>query len=1059
MIRWFARNDIAANFLLLGILLAGIYTALYRVPLQVSPSHEFRSVLVKMDYRGGTARDVEKSIIIPMEEALVDLPGIAKLWTYANPGRGFVWAELKDGVDEREIMEEMKSRVERIPTYPSETEKPIVSIPDSDAYREVITIAITGDLTDSELRRAAERVRDDLIAMNGISHAELRGERPFEIAIEADQKKLRSFGLGFEQLSEAIRRSSVDLPAGTIQSTSGNLTVRTRGQAYTAEEYASIPIRAANGAEVLLGEVANVRDGFEEGKELVRFNGEPAMMVEVMRFDEESAIEVAQLVHEYVETAHLRFPSGIQLYAWDDESLSIRGRLGTLVSSLVQGSILVFILLALFLRPSVAFWVTVGIPVSFAGGILCMPWLGISANLMSVFGFIIVVGLVVDDAIVTGENIYAKLKTGMDPLEASVQGTREVAVPVTFGVLTTVVAFLPLLYFDGHWGSFAKQIPPVVAPVLLFSLVESKLILPSHLKHLRTDRVRLNPLSRLQKWIADGLERFVENVYRPTLRFALTYRYSVCALFFAMALLMLGYCLGGKLGFVSMPSVDRLRITAYIDLPNDTPLVQTDVYVRRISAAVDQLKAEFVDPGTGRPLVTNVYERTGDRDRGGSSLDETRGQISVEILPPSLRSTPGVKNSVIAKRWKEIVGEIPEAYSFWVRAEQSGRSRRGDSREEEPLELELRGPSNEAKVEIAHQIKDLLKSFEGISDAYTRVQNGVDELEITLKPRAAELGLTQQALASQIRQAFYGQEAQRVQRGRDNIRVMVRLTRQERQSLHTLDTLRIRTPTGASVSIASVADVKLVKAPGRIERIDGAEVIEIKALPEDESTDIMGIAEAAFPEIQALINQGEGLSFRFTGFIAENAESKRRTIIGSVALMFALYALLAIPFKSLIQPIFVLLAVPFGIIGALLGHMIMGITPSYLSVFGMLALAGVVVNDSLVMVDFINKRRDEGMPLRDAIVQAGARRFRAILLTSITTFAGLMPLMFDRSIQGQFLIPMAVSLGYGILFATIITLYLVPSAYQISDDLARMLGGMKRWYLRPFRAASAGESD
>lgn len=1048
MIRWFARNDIAANFLLVGILLAGIHAAMYRIPLQVSPTSEWDDIIIRMEYRGGTASDVEKAISIPIEEAIRDLPGIARVWSYANRGRGLIWAEIKEGVDQRELLEEVKARVERINTFPAETEQPEIYIPDSDSYREVITIAVTGDLSDTELVRVAEQVRDDLMAMDGISMAEVKGERPFEISIEADQETLRSYGVGFQDLSNAIQRSSVDLSAGSIQSTSGSLSLRTRGQAYTAEEFANIPIRASNGADVLLGEVARITDGFEEGKVLTRFNDEPALMVEVMRFDLESAIEIAELVHEYVDTASLRFPDGINLYAWDDESISIKGRLGTLTTSMVQGCLLVFILLALFLRPAVAFWVVIGIPASFAGGLLLMPWLGISANLMSVFGFIIVVGLVVDDAIVTGENIYSKLRTGMNPLEASVLGTKEVAVPVTFGVLTTIVAFLPLLYFDGTWGSFAKQIPPVVAPVLLFSLIETKLILPSHLKHLRLDRDRKNPWDRLQSTVANSLERFVEKIYRPALTLALYHRYTICALFLSSALLMFGYAKGGGLGFVSMPSVDRLRITAYIDLPNDTPLEQTDTYVQRIREAAAVLKTEFVDTGSGRSLITNVMEEVGDRERSSSTLDETRGEVAIEILPPSMRKAPGPRNSVIANRWKELVGEIPEAQSFRVRAEQSGFSRRGDTREQEPVEVELRGPSSEAKVAIAEEIEGLLESFDGIADAYTQVQRGSDELEILLKPRAAELNLTQQELARQIRQAFYGEEAQRILRGTDDIRVMVRLTQQERQSLHTLDTLKIRTPAGTAVSLSTVADVRLVKVPSRIERIDGAEVIEIKAIPVDESVDIMGIAASAAPDIQAIVNEGSGLSYRYTGFIAENEESKRRIIIGSIALFFALYGLLAIPFRSLTQPIFVLLAVPFGVIGALIGHMIMGITPSYLSVFGMLALAGVVVNDSLVMVDFINRRREEGMQLSKAIIEAGSRRFRPILLTSLTTFVGLMPLMFDRSIQGQFLIPMAVSLAYGILFATAITLFLIPCAYRISADLGKILLKAKNWYFQ-----------
>ena len=1056
MIRWFARNDIAANFLLIGILLAGIYAAFYKVPLQVDPDWEFNDVFIRMNYRGGTAKDVERDIVIPIEEAIKDLPGISEVHSEASSSRASLWVEAKDGVDLRELLEELKSRVDNITTFPDETERPTLYIPDSNAWKEVITVAVTGDLEEEELYRAARRVRDDLIELDGISQAELQGERPFEIGIEANQESLRSFGLSFQDITNAIRQFSVDLPAGAIESSSGRLTVRARGQAFTSEEFENIPIRASNGADVKLGEVAVVKDGFDEEQRLVRFNGEPALMVEVMRHDQESAIVVAEKVHEYVASAATRFPPGIRLFAWDDESLSIRGRLTTLTKSLMQGCLLVFLLLGLFLRPALAFWVVIGIPVSFAGGIIFMPAFDITANLMSVFGFIIVLGLVVDDAIVTGENIYSKLKTGMNPLEASVLGTKEVAVPVTFGVLTTIVAFLPLLYFEGRWANYARQIPPVVAPVLVFSLIESKLILPSHLKRLKTGRTTFNFFTRIQKRIADGLELFVERVYNPSLAYAVRHRYTVAAIFASMAMLMYGYCKGGNLGFVSTPTVDMLRVTASINLPSDTPLERTDFYVKRIANAVEQLRTEFMDGDTGNSLIRNVYMETGERSWTSNTVDETEGAVSVEVMPPSQRTAPGPKNSVIAKRWKEIVGEIPEAHSFNVRGER--RSRRGE-RAEEPIEIELRGEGSDLKTEIAHEIVAILKGYDGISDAYTRVGDGEDELEVSLKPRAAELSITQQALAQQIRQAFFGQEAQRVQRGRDDIRVMVRLTRDERESLHTLDTLKIRTPEGAMVALSSVADVRMVKAPGHIERKDGAEVIEIYAVPEDDEVDIIGIAASAAATIQNAVNRAENLSYRFTGYIAEHEQSKRRTMIGAIALMFALYALLAIPFKSLVQPIFVLIAVPFGIIGALLGHIIMDIVPSYLSVFGMLALAGVVVNDSLVMVDFINRRREEGMSLKEAILTAGGARFRPIMLTSLTTFAGLMPLIFERSIQAQFLIPMAVSLGFGILFATVITLYLIPGAYMISEDIARAFKRATAWYFRPFRASDDREAS
>ncbi len=1059
MIRWFARNDIAANFLLVGILFAGVLTAMYKIPLEVRPAWVFDDVLVTMDYRGGTAEDVERAIVVPIEEALSDLSAISSIRSTASRGRGRLWIEIKRGENMRDALDEIKNRVDRITTFPDETERPEIRIPDSNAWREVLTVAVTGDLEEDELRRAAARVRDDLIELDGISQAKLEGDRPFEIAVEARQDRLRSYGIGFAELSEAIRRHSLDMPAGAIESPSGKLVVRTKGQAYTREDFERIPVRAANGAEVRLGEVATVTDGFEEERQLVRFNGEPALMVEVMRHDDESAIEISKLVRGYIAEAPARFPAGIKLQAWDDESISISGRLRTLGWSLAQGCVLVFLLLGLFLRPALAFWVVVGIPVSFAGGVLLMPYFGLTANMMSVFGFIIVLGLVVDDAIVTGENIFSKLKAGVAPLEASVLGAKEVAVPVTFGILTTMVAFLPLLYFPGHWGVYARQIPPVVAPVLLFSLIESKLILPSHLKHLKTGRTRFNPVSRLQKRVGDGLELFVERVYTPSLKFAVRHRYSVVASFAAIAMAMYGYTRSGKLGFVSLPSVDSLRITAYIDLPHDTPLEKTDQYVQRMADAVEVLRGEFTDGEGGPSLIRNVYTEAGDDGWGTSPIDPTEGRVSVEIMPPSTRSEPGPKNSVIAMRWKELIGEVPEAYSLRVRGEQR---RYGMNRTQEPIEVELRGEGSERRDEIAQGIVALLESYEGISDAWTEVEGGEDELEITMRPRAAELGLTQQSLGQQIRQAFFGQEAQRVQRGRDDIRVMVRLTRGERRSLHTLNTLRVRTPNGGAVSLHSIADVRMVKAPGTIERVDGAEAVNVRAVPESDDVDIIAVAKAAAPEIQELVNTGDDLSYRYTGYIADNEKSKRRTLVGAVALMFALYALLAIPFKSLVQPVFVLLAVPFGVVGALLGHIIMGIVPSYLSVFGMLALAGVVVNDSLVMVDFINRRVAAGTPLREAILDAGAKRFRPILLTSITTFAGLMPLIFDRSIQAQFLIPMAVSLGFGILFATTITLYLIPSAYQISTDLRGLVRRARDWYLSPFAARAAvavGETD
>ncbi len=1055
MIRWFAKNGIAANFLMLGILLAGLYTAFFRIPLEVIPAIDHRVVHISMPYRGATAKDVEKAILIPVEEALEGVDGIKMVNADGYRGMARFWIEAKDGYDLRVLMEDVKNRIDGITTFPSETERPRIRIPSTSQWFEVITVAITGDLSARELRRAARRVQEDLLETDGISLVELQGERRFEISIEADLERLEAYNLGFRDLADAVRRSSIDLPAGAIRSASGTLVVRTRGQAYHKAEFERIPVRASNGAELLLGEVATVNDGFVEGKKVVEFNGKPALFVEVMRAGRENAIDISEKVREYVRTASTRFPDGIRLYVWNDESLSIRGRLSTLTWSLVQGCILVFVILGLFLRPQLAFWVVMGIPVSFAGGILLMPWFGVTANVMSLFGYIIVLGLVVDDAIVTGENIYSKLNTGMDPLEASVVGTHEVAVPVTFGVVTTVVAFLPLLYFEGWWGDFAKQIPPVVGPVLVFSLIESKLVLPSHLKHLRLDRASLNAFGRFQKVFADGLEWMVARVYQPSLELALRHRAAVIAGFIAMGLLMAGYCRGGRLGFASFPTVDRPRISAWLDLPDDTTLETTQAHINRIAAATDRLKEEFIDEGSGESLVVNVLKVSGARWIS-SSFDRSRGVVIVELLPPSLRREPGPKNNVIVKRWTELVGPIPGARSFVIRGEDTGG--RDEDRQQEPVELELRGPASEKKNEIAERIVDCFESFDGITTAWAKINHGQDELEFTLKPRAAQLGLSQQSLAQQIRQAFYGEEAQRILRDTEDIRVMVRLPREARESLHTLDRLKIRTPAGADVPLSTIADIAFVKAPSFIERNAGAEVIRIGAMPQDETVDIVGIAEEAAPMIQEIISEEDNLSYLFTGYIASHAESRRRTIIGAVALLFALFALLAIPFRSLLQPIYVLLAVPFGVIGALLGHIVMGITPSYLSIFGMLALAGVAVNDALVLVDYINRRCREGVPLHEAVREAGGKRFRPIVLTSATTFVGLLPLLMDRSIQAQFLIPMAVSLGAGILFSTVITLYLIPCALLLSDDFGKGFARIRRWYFRPFGAAGNAET-
>lgn len=1060
MIRWFARNDIAANFLLVAILLGGAYMAFNEIPLEVQPSRDLKRINVQLNYRGGSPEDVEEHVILPIERVLKDLPGVREMRSNAGRGNGRVEIEPLDGVDAKELRDEIESRVERINTFPGETERPRVWIPNTSSWREVITVAVTGDLTKGDLHNIARRVEEDILELPEVSRTDLRGGIPPEISIEADDTQLRDHDLTMADLTNAIRRSSLALSAGAIQTPSGSVMVRTDGQAYTQEDFENVIVQREDGAELRLGDLATVRDGFEEKDQIMRLNGMPCLMIDVLQSEDESAIKISEAIKRYIKESETRFPEGIALRLWDDESIRIRGRISTLIESLALGGLLVIVVLGLFLRPTLALWVVVGIPVSFAGGLLLMPVFGMTANTMSLFGFIIVLGIVVDDAIVTGENIYAKLRRPekedgsevMTPLDAAVLGTKEVATPVTFGVITTVVAFVPLMFFEGFWATWTTQIPPIVAAVLLFSLIESKLILPAHLKHLKTQRdvTRLNPLAKLQKAIADGLERAVEVIYAPILKFTCGFRYATLAAFLALGFVAVGIHKGGHLGFVAMPSIERYVINAKLDMLDNTPFEETDARVKVIAAAAERLGEKLVDPGTGESLVRNILTNSGGRPWGNGN-DPESGFISLEILPPSQRSEPGPTNDEICEMWREEVGEMKDVRNFRIWGAWGGRSSGGD--EIESLQIQLRGPHSEEKVALGEEIEDLFQEQDEIQWANAGRNRGRKELSLTLKPLAVDLGITQRDLARQIRQAFYGDEVQRLQREGEEIRVMLRLPREKRESMQTFEDLEITAPRGAVVPLSTVAEVTLGQAPGRITRRDGSQVSFINAQPKSAETDIIALANRLEPQISALVNEYPGYSWVWDGYIREDRETGDRYLWLFGGLILALYALLAIPFKSLLQPLVVLLAVPFGVIGAYAGHWIMDITPSWLSVFGIMALAGVVVNDSLVLVDYINKKRERGMPLREAVLTSGVRRFRPILLTSITTFAGLVPLMFDRALHAQFLKPMAISLGYGILFATAITLLLIPASYLILEDFISAVKRMKAWYLKPFQRA------
>lgn len=1048
MISWFARNGIAANLLMGGILLGGIYVAFFQITLEMEPDREWGSVSIRKKYPGATPTDIEREILIPVENALESLNGVKQLNTDAERGEAKIWVEARKGTDLRELKEDIDSLLKTVSNIPAPNEPFRIRIPSQNDRRSVIWVVVSGDLPEEELHEVSRQVRNDLLSIDGISKVRAFIPERHRIAIELNTDKLAAYDLTPDAVANAIRQSSIDLPAGAIDGPTGRLDIRTRGQAYTLEEFAAITVRSSKGSRLTLGEVATtITDTDNEEKFVSEYNRRPAVRIDIGRTGNENALEIARKVRDYVANSSERFPEGIVLGTHADRAIDLQSRLETMASSLLQGGLLVMVVLGLFLRPQLAFWVVVGIPVSFAGGIVVMQLFGISANMMSLFGFIIVLGVVVDDAIVTGESVYTRLQRGTNSLDAAISGTRAVTVPVTFGILTTIVAFLPLLFFEGMTGNFARQIPFVVTPVLLFSLVESKLILPAHLKHVRmTTRWMRNPLSVIQRGAASSLQCLIDKVYSPALKVVVSHRISVIAVFICMALLMLGYFAGGRLGYVSIPSVERPEIFATLKLPEHVSKETTRIYTDRITAAAEQMRSEYTDPEKGA-IVTNHWRLLG-TDYPGRPYNKAYSVVFLGLMPSGLRSEAGPSNDVVMKRWRELIGDLPANATLKIRTQKT----RGDDGEKDtdPLEMELRGPNSEMKQEIARKTEELLEGYDGIANAWVNQRANQTEVELSLTPRGTELGITQQALAYQVRRAFYGEEAQRVLRGHEEYRVMVRLPKKQRETFNTLEKMKIRTPGGAEVPLFTVARIDFVQAPTYIERNDKAEVIRIGGEPTDRTVDLVRIADSLKPQLRQLLRGSEDLQFVFKGAVAEAEETKKRLIIGSVAMMFALFALLAIPFQSILQPLYILAVVPFGVIGALLGHMIMGVTPSDLSLFGIIAMAGVVVNDSLVMVDDINQRVRGGTPLREAVLQSGRLRFRPIFLTSLTTFVGLMPLMFDNSLQAQFLIPMAVSLAYGVLFATGITLLLIPCVLVVADDIRVGWRRFFAWYRKPF---------
>ncbi|HAQ49227.1 MAG TPA: acriflavine resistance protein B [Glaciecola sp.] len=1028
MIAWFAKNDVAANILFFVIIISGIYVATTQIPIDLFPEVEQRNVRVSMVLPGASPQETEEGITIKIEEAIQAIEGIRQITSQSREGSASVTVQVEEGYDVREVLDEVKIRVDGVNNFPVEAESLLVQVPQW--RRDAIGVVLFGDYDNMTLRRVAENVRDELAGLPEITQVEVDNVLPFEISIEIAEWALRQYDISLEQVAGILRQNSTDVSAGNLKTKGGDIFIRSRGQAYRASDFETIPvITTQDGTMITLGDIATIRDEFEETPLRTRFNGVPAIEIEVYRSGDESIIDVTTAVRNYIDKKQLDMPDGLTIDFWRDRSEPIKARLETLTKSAWQGLLLVIIMLALFLRPSVAFWVCLGIPMSFMGAFLFMPLFDVSLNLMSLFAFILVLGIVVDDAIVTGENVYSHLQKGEDPLNAAIKGTQEVAVPVTFGILTTAAAFLPLAFQTGR-GSWYAAIPLVVIPVLLFSLIESKFILPAHLKHvkMRTEK-NTSRLSKLQQKIANSLEAMIEKVYQPILAQAMRWRYAAWTAMFASLILIIGTIAAGHTKFVFFPRVQSEVATATLVMPAGTAFESTDRIISAMTMHAKDLQEEYRDAETGESVIRNVYSISGGRN-------STTGRVQMDMIPPESR-TVDVTTREVVNQWRKKVGQVAGAEQLNYRAEIGGW---GGS----PISIELKGRNTEALNTLGEGLKKQLEQYPAVSDIEDSLSDGKEELQLELKPEARLLGLSLNQVARQVRQAVFGFEVQRVQRGREEVRVMVRYPLEARQSIETLEQMMIRIGPNQEVPLWQVANVFPGLSPDSILRVDRQRTISVNADFDKEAGDLSLVLGEVNAWLSEQINAYPGTTFEMAGEARDQAESTNSLTVGAIGLTILIYILLAIPFKSYSQPIIVMSVIPFGLVGAVIGHWLMGMDLTLLSFMGMLALSGVVVNDSLVLVDYINQKRNEGVSLKEAVYTAGGRRFRPVLLTSLTTFAGLVPLLFETSTQAQFLIPMAVSLGFGILFATLITLFIVPINYLILEDFKGYMRRYKR---------------
>lgn len=1033
--RWCVYNPVTVNIMAVVIIVSGLYCS-FRINAELFPEFSLDRVLVTVPYPGATPSEVEEGICSRVEEAIKDIEGIKEVTSSSSESIGVVVAEIETGEDVLYIKDKIKSAVDKITTFPEEAEEPVVT--DLVMKRQVVNVALFADVSERSLKAMAERIEEEIREAKIGSDVVVQGLRNYEIAIEVSESTLRRFGLTFSELAMAIKRSSLDLPAGVIKTRSGEILIRTIGQKYTGREYEEVVVKAnPDGSVVRLRDVARVIDGFEESDNKAFFNGKPSAILSVFKSERQDTIKVVKEVRKYVAERSKTLPAAFSMELFGDTSVLVQDRLDLLLRNGASGLALVFLTLAVFMDLRLAFWVSAGIPVSFLGTMVLLYFMGHTLNMISMFALIMALGIIVDDAIVVSEAVYKNMRDGMPPRRAAVEGLKEMLWPVMASVATTVVAFLPMVDIPGIMGKFIYVLPVSMISALLVSLLEALFILPSHLAHhvdVTVDENRITLLERFRRVVERILFGFIDNLYTPVLRFATEYRYITMAAGLAILFASVGLIAGGRVQLVFFPKMDSEVILANLTFPQGNPWEATHAAAVRVEKAAMALNETFRDQvKPGASLVKNIYTTVGqtlNMATGAGSSGSHLAMVYVELADLSKRS---VKSEEINSKWRDIVGEIPGIESFETAGRQGGPGGK-------PIEVQLSGTDFTRLEAAAEYLKSRIEEYPGVYQVEDDLMPGKLEARIRFREGARTLGLTLMDLAGQVRQAFYGAEANRIQRGRDDVKVMVRYPEAGRISVNDILEMRVRTPIGGEVPFHDVATISIERGYSKISRTEGRRVIKVMAEVEESKANsnevIADLNKSVVPEFRRLFSD---VSLDYRGSQKDTRESMASLAVGFLIALLVIFGILATVFQSYIQPFIICFAIPLGLVGAILGHWVNNIDMAMMSLFGMVALAGIVVNNSIILIDFINIRVSEGMPLEEAVMSSGRARFRPILVTTLTTVAGLLPLMLENNFQAQFLIPMAISISYGLMFSTLLTLIYTPAMVMIFHDIRSLL--------------------